>query len=244
MKNLTNVFMESAPARFNLGFGVNDNVILKSVSNEKRRDRNGVIINKVCYMTFAQVDVDNDRKSLAESTFSFFVIDKPAYAQTGLSHQVLQLIEIAKAVAPPAKVREVIGHINAVLVKDAEIFQKVVGAKSAPDPKLTKEITRIQGALSEAFADAIEPYLNENSELVQLLVVTGANGQFLDLPREDKGFISPMEGGRKLTIDSKYVRWFAEKDTKKKAAADDIGDDEIIDETEVLIEDDQDLDGI
>ena len=244
MKNLTNVFMESAPARFKLSFGVNDNVILKSISNEIKRDKNGVRINKICYMTFAKVDVDNDRKSLAETTFSYFVIDKATYAQKGLSHQILQLIEVAKAVAPADKVGEVISNINAVLVKDASVFEKVAKAVSAPDPKLTKEITRVQTALSEAFAEAIEPYLNENSELVQLLVVTGSNGQFLDLPREDKGFIAKMTDSRKLTIDSKYVRWYAEKDKKKTDVADDIGGDEIIDETEVLIEDDQDLDGI
>lgn len=244
MKNLTNVFMESAPARFKLSFGINEDVVLKSISNEPRRDRNGVLINKSCYMTFAKIDLENDRKSLAETTFSYFKIDKPAYAQKGLSHQVLQLMEIAKAIVPADKVGEVIGNINAVLAADAEVFQKVAGSKSAPDPKLTKEITRIQGALSEAFETAITPYLNENSELVSLLVVTGPNGQFLDLPREDKGFISKKEGGRPLTIDSKYVRWHAEKDKKKTAEADNIGDDEIIAEDEVLIEDDQDLDGI
>jgi hypothetical protein len=195
-------------------------------------------------MTFATVDVENDRKSLAETTFSYFVIDKPAYAQKGISHQVLQLIEIARAVAPADKVNDVINHLNTILAKDADIFQKVASATSAPDPKLTKEITRVQTALSEAFAEAIEPYLNENCDLMQLLVVTGSNGQFLDLPREDKGFIAKMDGGRKLTIDSKYVRWYAEKDKKKTDVADDIGGDEIIDETEVLIEDDQDLDGI
>lgn len=236
--------MESAPARFKLSFGINENVVLKSVSNEPRRDRNGVLINKSCYMTFAQVDLENDRKSLAETTFSYFTIDKPAYAQKGLSHQVLQLIEIARAIAPADKVNEVIGNINAVLVADKDVFSQVASATAAPSPKLTKEITRIQGALSEAFAKAINPYLNEGSDLVSLLVVTGPNGQFLDLPREDKGFISKMEGGRKLTIDSKYVRWHAEKDKKKTEVADDIGSDEIIDETEVLIEDDQDLDGI
>lgn len=244
MKNLTNIFMESAPARFKLSFGINENVILKNISNEQRRDRNGVLINKTCYMTFAKVDLENDNKSLAETTFSYFTIDKPAYAQKGLSHQVLQLIEIARAIVPADKVMEVLGNINAVLAADKDVFSQVASAASAPSPKLTKEITRIQGALSEAFAEAVTPYLNKASELVNLLVVTGPNGQFLDLPREDKGFITKVTGGRKLTIDSKYIRWHAEKDKKKTEVADNIGDDEIIDEAEVLIEEDQDLEGI
>jgi hypothetical protein len=35
---------------------------------------------------------------------------------------------------------------------------------------------------------------------------------FLDLPREDKGFITKAEGGRELHVDAKYARWYADKD--------------------------------
>jgi len=42
MKNLTQVFLNSAPSRFKLPFGVSNNVILKAVSNEVRRDKNNL----------------------------------------------------------------------------------------------------------------------------------------------------------------------------------------------------------
>jgi hypothetical protein len=64
---------------------------------------------------------------------------------------------------------------------------------------------------------------------------------FLDLPREDKGFITKAEGGRELHVDAKYARWYADKD-KVKLLAEDLGDDNII-EDEIMVDDD-DLDGI
>jgi hypothetical protein len=38
-----------------------------------------------------------------------------------------------------------------------------------------------------------------------MVVVTDPKGMFLDLPREDKGFITKAEGGRELHVDAKYA---------------------------------------
>jgi hypothetical protein len=77
MRNLTDVFLDSAPSRFKLGFGVTKNVMLKSVDNDVRRDKNGVKFNKNCYLTFAAIDAEDGNKITAQSTFSYFNIDKP-----------------------------------------------------------------------------------------------------------------------------------------------------------------------
>jgi RPA family protein len=45
-----------------------------------------------------------------------------------------------------------------------------------------------------------------------MVVVTDPKGMFLDLQREDKGFITKAEGGRELHVDAKYARWYADKD--------------------------------
>jgi hypothetical protein len=47
---------------------------------------------------------------------------------------------------------------------------------------------------------------------------------FLDLPREDKGFITKAEGGRELHVDAKYG-WYADKDKVETSTAEDLGDD-------------------
>ena len=124
-------------------------------------------------------------------------------------------------------------------------FKQAKSTSGTPTPKFVKELVAVQDELSAAFAEAVSKYTGEDGELVNLLVVTGTNGQFFELPREDKGFISKMEGGRALTIDPKYVRWFEDKDKMKKADKDDIGDDdEIVSEDELIIDEDQDLDDI
>jgi hypothetical protein len=38
-----------------------------------------------------------------------------------------------------------------------------------------------------------------------MVVVTDPKGMFLDLPREDKGFITKAEGGRELHVDASML---------------------------------------
>ena len=215
MRNLTQVFLDSAPSRFKLAFGINKNVILKSASNDIKRDKNGVKINKNCYLTFMSVDVEENNKSIAESTFSYFNIDKPQYATKNFIHQFNQLIEVAKAIVPADGLSSVVQQLQKVLSDDVALFMEI---KKSPTPtaKLTKKIGELQNKVVDTFVKAMEPFTGEGSDLVNLIVVTGPKGQFFDLPREDKGFISKVEGGRKLAVDAKYVRWFEEKDKVQK----------------------------
>ena len=243
MKNLTNVFLDSAPSRFKLPFGVSKNVMLKSVDNEIRRDKNGVKINKNCYITFAAVDVENDNKMIAESTFSFFNIDKPAFATKNFIHQFNQLIEIAQAVVPKEEIKKVLGSVQKVLAKDVALFQEIKDVK-APTAKMTKSIGDLQMKVVNAFIESITPFMGTAGDLVNLVVVTDPKGLFLDLPREDKGFISKVDGGRELSVDAKYARWYADKDKVETATSEDLGEETIIDEDEILVDDDDDLEGI
>lgn len=241
MKNLTNVFLDSAPSRFKLPFGVSKNVMLKSVDNEIRRDKNGVKFNKNCYLTFAAVDVENDNKMIAESTFSFFNIDKPAFATKNFIHQFNQLIEIAQAVVPKDDIKKVLGSVQKVLVNDVDLFKEIKDAK-VPTAKMTKSIGDLQTKVVNAFIESIAPFTGNNGDLVNLVVVTDPKGLFLDLPREDKGFISKVTGGRELSVDAKYARWFAEKDKVETATSEDLGDDTIIDEDEIIVDEEEELD--
>ena len=242
MKNLTDVFLDSAPSRFKLPFGVSKNVMLKSVDNDVRRDKNGVKFNKNCYLTFAQVDVEDNNKIIGQSTFSYFNIDKPAFATKNFIHQFNQMIEVAKAVIPKDNFSKAIGKIQRVLADDLDLFKEIKGEK-VPTAKTTKAIGDLQIKVVDSFVEAMTPYTGENGDLVNLVVVTDPKGMFLDLPREDKGFISKAEGGMKLNVDAKYARWYADKDKVETSTADDIGEDTIIDEDEIMVEDD-DLEGI
>jgi hypothetical protein len=51
----------------------------ESIDNDVRRDKNGVKFNKIVPLTFAAIDAE-DNKGHNKSTFSYFNIDKPAFA--------------------------------------------------------------------------------------------------------------------------------------------------------------------
>jgi NACalpha-BTF3-like transcription factor len=239
MINLTNVFLNSAPSRFKLPFGVSKNVSLIEINNEVKRDKNGVKIAKNCYITFGTVDVENENKVTAQSTFSYFNIDKPAFAIQNFIHQFNQLTQIGLAVVPKDKQKAFNTALSKQLVAEKDVFMQCKSA-GVPSAKLTKAIGETQIRVVNAFVDLLKPYQGPgNGDLVQLAVVTDTKGKFLDLPREDKGFISKMEGGREVTIDAKYHRWHANKDKAEKASADNIGDEEIISEEAMVIQEEE-----
>lgn len=244
MKNVTQIFLTTAPSRFKLAFGVNDNVILKGMSNESRRDRNGVKIKKNCYMTFSQVDPEENNKVLAESTFSYFNIDRPDFATLNFIHQVTQLNEIIMCVVPPAELNTVMAPVNKVAMQYSSVFAGLKANKKATEAE-TKEIEKLQTVYVDAFVEAIKPYTGNNSPLLKLVVVTDRTGRFFDLPREDKGFVARKDSKKKISVDSKYVRWFADRDKKEKAESEDIGGEDVLEEDDLIIaDDDQDIEGI
>lgn len=235
MMNLTEVFLNSAPSRIKISFGVNKNVMLKSADNTVRRDKNGVRINKNCYLTFAVVDVEDENRVTAQSTYSYFNIDKPNYAFKGFVHQFNHLIEIATAVVPKSKLGAVLTPLNNALKADIELFKEISKSDGVPSAKKTKEVAALQTKVVDLFIEAITPYTGDKGDLVNLAIITDPKGTFYDLPREDKGFISKVDGGRVLSIDAKYLRWYAEKDKAETAEGEDIGSEEIIEEEEILI---------
>jgi nitrous oxide reductase len=149
--------------------------MLKSVDNDVRRDKNGVKFNKNCYLTFAAIDAEDGNKITAQSTFSYFNIDKPAFATKNFIHQFNQLIEVAKAVIPKDNFNKAIGKIQKVLIDDVSLF-KEIKAEKVPTAKETKAINELQIKVVDAFVDAITPYTGENGDLVNMVVVTDPKG--------------------------------------------------------------------
>jgi hypothetical protein len=243
MRNLTEIFLASAPSRFKLPFGVNKGVVLVSLDNEIRRDKNGVKIAKNCFMTFASTDKEDGNRVTAQTTFNYFNIDKPAYATKSFIHQFTHIIEIAAAVVPKDKIGGVMQKLQGTLQEDAELFA-AISKEPTPTAKMTKEIAELQTKVVNTFIEAVGPFTGENGDPVNLVVITDAKGAFFDLPREDKGFITKADSGKELHVDAKYARWYAEKDKVEKDKAEDIGAEDIIDEESIIMEDKDELDGI
>lgn len=246
MINLTNVFLESAPSRIRLPFGINNNVILKSVDNEERRDKNSAKIAKNCYITFASVDPENDNKITAERVFSYFNIDsdRPQYAVGNFIQQYNQLMEILKAVIPADSLMEAVTPFGAVLNEHEDVFKAVASDSGVPTAKTVKAIIAAQKAIVDSFVEIILPFSGENSDLCSLTVVTGTNGKYFELPREHKGFICKMGEGE-LLLEAKYKRWYAERDVKKKETPDKLGKGEdIVSEEDLIADTEDDFDDI
>jgi hypothetical protein len=242
MINVTKIFLDSAPSRYRLGFGVSENSVLKSVSNEIRRNKDGVKIDKCCYMTFAKL-AKEDEKVLAESTFSFFIIDKPDYAKLNFMHQILQMLEILSAVVPADKSGAVLKGFNKSIQKHGKIMMMVKNQQKFTKAE-TKSISSAQMGIVDSFKEFIDPFTNTAGDKVDLLIVSNRTGKFLDLPREDKGFIAKTGGKNPLSVSVKYKTWYANRNIVETDEADDMGSDEVMKDEEILVADDQMLDDI
>lgn len=225
MKNLTEIFLESAPVRTRLSFGVNTPVILSAVSNDERRGKDNLKIDRHCYMRFSRLDEEN--KIVAQTEFSYWGFSKKEYAPLNFVHQYTQLMEIIKYVVPEAKFLEAKGEFQSVLKnkEDFTLFVKVnklAKTNKSPDGVTHEGMKSLQKKISDSFVVAISPYVGEEGNRVNLLVVTGPNGKFLDLPREDQGFINSAHS-KPPRIDNKYQRWYDARNDEEKASSDPVG---------------------
>lgn len=218
MKNLTRVFVDTAPTRERLKFGQNDNVVLRSVTNDERRNKDGLKIKKLCYMRFSAIDVDT-KKVLAEYVFDHFVADKKEFAVINILHMYNQLKFIMSAVVPKDESAEVKDSFDLVLDdKYMGVIEK--GLTSKKDNLSSDEMTlllSLQREIAESFETLISPYTGVSGELVKLLVVTDKTGGFLELPKEENNTIAKMSRKRDLTISPFYKKRFRNKDRKDSA---------------------------
>lgn len=227
MKNITRVFLDSAPVRTRLKFGVNSPVVLKSVSNTKRRDKNNLKIDRSFYMRFAKLNKDDNTKIEAETEFSYFGLNKKEYAAQNFIHQYQQMMEIFKYTVPPAEQAKHKVDITAAVMTDVETMMNTKKAKSTnkvPSAALHAKMRILLETIADAMVAAISPYVGLNGAKLNLLVVTGPNGKFLDLPKEEVGFINLASSDTKLRIEGKYHVWYSRKDEDEKAAGDVLGE--------------------
>lgn len=234
--NITRIFLNSLPSRHRLSFGVNSNVVLKAVSNDVRRNRDGLKIKKCCYLLFAKVDPEEGNKVISESEFNYFIADNIDHVKKSFTHQFTQLSEILTAVAPAAEGRAARKLFNKKIKAVVPILYAVL------DGSITKEmiprVVEAQELFINSFITVITPYLDDKSDLLDLMVVKDKSGKYNNLPREDKGFISKTSANKKMVVPDVYVQYFNGRNAKTTDVNDNIGSEEIMDETEILAGDD------
>lgn len=236
--NLTRVFLDSAPVRERLSFGVNKNVFLRAVSSESRKDKDGNKSKKNCFITFSKIDPKKDNKVIGEHTFSFFELGKAEYAADGLIAHMNHLVAIMSQVIPEGEFEEAFDKVISPL--ENEKVEKELLAKKVKKIKL---LQKAQEEMVKIFAEEMEEYCGDISNLFSLLVVTDRSGKFVELPRESGGFIDDNDS-KKLAVGSKYKRWYLDGLKPDTDDADDIGDDDIIEDDDIILDEDDTLDDI
>jgi hypothetical protein len=246
MKNITKIFIDTAPIDKRLSFGVNENVFLKSIDNIERRNKDGIILDTIVNMVFSKIDPETD-KIVAESSISFFSPAGREYASKSFIHSVLQMMSIARAIVPEEDVKEVLTAMNAAMnTKEYKEVIGIAGALNAAGKKATetefKRIVAAQKNIFKSFIEILEKYTGPDSSKVGLLMVTNYKGEFLGLPKEDRGFIN--KDASKIEVNDKYIRWKNKRNVKETAKADNTGNSDVVDISKMQVSSSGDLSDI
>jgi len=160
------------PVRTQLEFGINENVRLISISNEKRM-REGEVIKKNTHMNFAKFNSKGE--VIANTEFSYMDFNPGAdYTFSNFIDQIAQMSGIVKLLNPEADPIDPTEGYESV-----EEIQKDLGTKKGCDAFIN--------IMYEQFEAALEGKIGPDSELIRLKVITDyKTGKYLQLPKESK----------------------------------------------------------
>jgi hypothetical protein len=158
------------PVRTPLEFGINENVRLISISNEKRM-REGEVIKKNTHMTFAKFNSKNE--VIATSEFSYMNLNPGAdYTFDNFVDQVAQMSAIVKTINPESEP-----------IDPTEGFTSLEEIKEALSSK--KGCDKFIEDMYSQFEKSLEDCIGNESPLLRIKVVTDSKtGKWLQLPKE------------------------------------------------------------
>lgn len=158
------------PVRTPLEFGINENIKLVSISNEKRM-REGEVIKKNTYMTFNKFN--SKGVVIASSEFSYMNFNPGAdYTFDNFIDQVAQMTNLVRLINPDANPIDPTEGYESI-----EEIQRDLGNKKGCEALTEKMYAQ--------FEEALEGKLGEDCPALRLKVVTDSKtGKWLQLPRE------------------------------------------------------------
>ena len=203
-------FINSAPIKVDLDFGVNTNVVLRNVSIEPRMYQ-GTQIRRNTFMTFTQVNPIT-RKAIKEHEYSFFNLNHESeYVNQNMYGKLTKLVSIIEALGLDTVAAEVIFEKSLLTHGVSEVEKHVKTLKGA---KLIDE------ALSTAFNSVIKETVGLDGPLVHFKTTVDKKG-YLELPLYND-FIQPVVEGEKIKLKlvMKEIRAKEEAEKTKTAGAD------------------------
>jgi len=177
-----------------IGFGIHTNCVILSVSNDKRKNKDGEVVKRNCYTTIGQLDKSGN--VTGEKTVSWFNLDnKSEYVYSNFFTQLDQVTSIVDTYYPLDK-KDVWEDAFLAICEEEEIE---VGANAEEfEANLTEAMadkatcTNVLTAVGDVYAELIGKVCGKDSQPVRFKVVYDKSGKYLQQPKFE-AFIESME---------------------------------------------------
>lgn len=172
MSTLLRQFIEAAPIKVDLDFGINENIVLRSLSIEPRLHQ-GTLVKRNTFMTFTQVDPVT-RKAVKEHEYSFFNLNHESeYVVQNMNTKLTKLVSIVKALGlDPKQAEEVVEKAFIAQGVTSDIDSLVLTLKGA---------AMIDAALSQGFYEVLKDSLGLSGPLMTFKTTVDRKG-YLEIP--------------------------------------------------------------
>jgi hypothetical protein len=173
------------PVRLPLEFGINENIRLTAISNEVRK-RDGEVIPRNTFLTFSKYNEKGQK--IAATEFSYFNLDHTSqFVLENLVTQLAQLTELASLLNPDAAIDP---------ISSFETEEEIVEAL-----RTSKGCKAIMKDMYDQFEESVKDFINDESPLLRVKIVTDNKGKYLQLPREGH-FVENVETPCTLSINA------------------------------------------
>jgi len=180
----------SKSRKSDIGYGIHENCVVLEVSNDVRKNKDGVAMKRNCYTKIGQLDDSNE--IIAEKEVSWFSVDPTSeYAYDNFFSQLEQLTAIVDAVRPKDEDGKDLWDLafDAILTEE-EIEHSVEGLKEALKEK--KKCNSLMQMLGDTYVEILSPLVGVKSPKIRFKVVYDNNGKYLQQPRYGE-FVEPMD---------------------------------------------------
>jgi hypothetical protein len=162
--------------------GIHDDCVINKVDIVDRKGQNGPI-NKMIYITFAQLDANKKRK--AETELSWWKPEAGSeYFKTNLQEMCVQLHNILSCYVGEEEAFEAFeGVFESTGVTNAAEIETKKWKKS--------EVDALFDLIKTKFYTAIEPFIEETTPMLRVKLTTNFKGEDVEIPKYGK-FVEPM----------------------------------------------------
>jgi hypothetical protein len=192
--SLLNKLMSNA-RKTDIGFGIHQNCVVLSVSNERKQNKDKEILKRNCHTVFGQLNEKGE--IIAEREIYWFDIDPTTeYAFDNVFNQIDQMSAIVDSLVSTAK-KDAWAAAVAKLLEDEEIEFPEDGTKEDAMNAL-KEVMKdkkscmtFMKGLGDAYVSILSKVVGKESDPLRLKIVYEKSGKYLQQPKYG-AFVEPM----------------------------------------------------